>query len=92
VLFASVGIGAITATSLVLGWALLAVTEAERHRGRGAQVPVAPPRRPAAAQQPARRGNTLQGVGSAAARRRRDPVSGQHPRVERSGTVGPGRP
>jgi len=92
------GIGAITLVSLVIGWALLAVAEGSdqaRTRRARAPRPARPaPRAPVAQRRdtaPARCGagrerrpaNTLHGMDATPARRRREPVSGQTPRVTR---------
>jgi hypothetical protein len=89
-----VGIGAITAASLVLGWALLTVAEVGRRRAPGRAATVALPNlvAPYLGPQPRRVGrvpNTLPGMNGAPTRRRRDPVSGQVPLVMSGRPDGP---
>jgi hypothetical protein len=98
------GIGAITLVSLVLGWALLAVAEGSdpaRTRRARAPGPARPVQRTrvAARRDPAPQGgraardrrpaNTLHGMDTAPPRRRREPVSGQTPRVPRARAAAP---
>jgi hypothetical protein len=75
----TVGIGAITVASLLLGWALLAISEVSRRAAANA-------RRSGPGPLQARAGfpsNTLRAVEGPAPRRRRDPVSGQFAGVAR---------
>ena len=69
----TVGICAITVVALILGWSLLALSEASRpSRARSPLPKGATPPAPS---------NTLRVVEREAPRRRRAPVSGQVPRV-----------